>query len=133
MLHADPSVEHRVVVVGYIAGRVDSLYARAAIFIDHDAIVDLRAGVGKELRDRFDAEPHYHEVALDEPTVPRPNPLHAPPLALKCGHCVVKDQGSPMIPVYPCHHPADLFAKNPAQRYWVALDRKSTRLNSSHL
>jgi predicted molibdopterin-dependent oxidoreductase YjgC len=25
-----------------------------------------------------------------------------------------------MIPVNPFHHPADLFAKNPTQRYWVA-------------
>src|ERR671939_203777 len=105
MLHADPSAEHRMVVVGYVAGRVDPLYARAAVFIDHDAVVDLRTGVGKELRDRFDAEPHHHEVALYEPAVPRPNPPYATPLALKRGHSVLEDQGRSMIPVNPFPRP----------------------------
>src|SRR3712207_856243 len=120
MLHADPSAEYRMIVVGYVAGRVDPLYARAAEFIDHDAVVDLCAGVGQELRDRFDAEPHHHEVALDEPTVLGPDPPYAAPLALKCGHSVLEDQGRSMIPVDPFHHPADLFAQDPKQRYLVA-------------
>src|SRR5918997_394174 len=120
MLNADPSVEYRMVVIGDVTGRVDSLHARAAIFIDYYAVVDLCAGVGQELRDRFDAEPYYHEVALDEPTVPGPDPTHASSLAFKCGHSVLEDQRRPMIPVDPFHHPADLFAEDPKQRYLVA-------------
>src|SRR5918995_1280844 len=120
VLHADPPLEHQVVVVGHVTRRVDPLHARPAKFIDHDTVVDLRAGICEQLRDRLDAEAHHDKVALNSAAALGHDPLHAIG-AFKGGHCVLEDQRRFVVAVDPFDHPADLFTKDPTQRHLVAI------------
>src|SRR5215216_4399104 len=120
VLHADPPLEHRVVVVGHVTRRVDPLHARPAKFIDHDAVVDVRAGVCEQLRDRLDAEAHHDKVALNSAPALGHDPLHTIG-AFQGGHRVLEDQLRSVVAVDPFHHPADLFTEDPTQRHLVAI------------
>src|SRR5215204_4467156 len=129
VFHADPPFEYGVVVVGHVTRRVDPLHACTTVLIDHDAVVDLRAGAGEELRNWLDAEAYHSEVALDTATALGRDPLHAVG-AFKRSYRIIEDQRRPVVAVDPFYHPADLFAKDSTQRHLVALhdDDVHTRL-----
>ena len=68
----------RMVVIGHVAGGIDAWDVGFAVLVHEDPIADLQAAAGREVDDRFDADPDNREITIDPTTAFRDDALDAP-------------------------------------------------------
>src|SRR5688500_5207721 len=90
MLDSDVTAEHRVKVIGDVAGGVDTVDACGTVLIDDDTVVDPDPSAVQQVDDRLDTNADYGEIARDPQPRLGDDPRDAP-VAFKRLHAVVED------------------------------------------
>ena len=65
MLHSDPAIEDRVIVIRDVTRGVNAADVGLAVLVDDNAVVHVNAAAFEHVHRRLDADAHDDEVALE--------------------------------------------------------------------
>jgi hypothetical protein len=114
--------EDGMVMIRDVSGGEDAVDIRAAVFVDHDPVVDFDPGTCDDLGDWLDANADHREIAIDPPVSLGDEPLHVT-RAFESRDAVFEDHLHAMIAMDVLHGATDLVPEHPRQRELATSDR----------